>query len=161
MNEPSDSPELINRELVRDNFVAVCIPRLLPNDLAFQTLAELTDCTLIHTHWSPDDLSAPTWERWAGLASEVYEKPVDLQNFHHLTFHEEVQAIDAAINGAGILIVSDFLIAKELKERTLVKALEFTLPGHGFYLTYRRDHPHIKIFESFESWARKLIDVQS
>ncbi len=157
MNAPPYSPELIIQELVRDNFIAVCNPELLTENKEFQTLAELSKCTLIHTHWSPDDLTAPTWERWTRLASSYYNEPFELENSRHLTFHEEMQAIDAVLNGTGVLIVSDFLIAKELEERTLVKALEFILPGHGFYLTYRRDHPHRKMFESFESWARNLI----
>jgi LysR family glycine cleavage system transcriptional activator len=157
MNEPADTSVLTNRELVRDNFVAVCNPELLTNNQAFQTLEELADCTLIHTHWSPDDLTAPTWERWARLASEAYAESMDLQKSHHLTFHEEVQAIDAVIGGAGVLIVSDFLIAREIQDGVLVKALDFTLPGHGFYLTYREDHPHRVVFDTFGSWAQELI----
>jgi len=157
MNAPPHSPDLISHELVRDNFIAVCNPKLLAENKEFKTLRELSKYTLIHTHWSSDDLTAPTWERWARLASSYYNEPFELENSRHLTFHEEMQAVDAVLNGTGVLIVSDFLIAKELEERTLVKALEFTLPGHGFYLTYRRDHPHRKMFESFESWARNLI----
>jgi len=157
MNATPYSPELITQELVRDNFIAVCNPELLTENKEFQTLAELSKCTLIHTHCWPDDITAPTWENWAKWASSYYDEPVDLRNSHHLTFHEEMQAIDAVLNGAGILIVSDFIISKELKNGALVKALDYTLPGYGFFLTYRRDHPHKKIFESFESWAREII----
>ena len=91
------------------------------------------------------------------MASEAYEETIDLQKSRHLTFHEEVQAIDAAISGTGILIVSDFLIAREIREGVLVKVMDFTLPGYGFYLTYGKNHPHSKIFDSLGSWAQKLI----
>ncbi len=152
-----NTSELISRELVRDNFVAVCNPGLLTDNQPFHTLAELANFTLIHTHWSSDDLTAPTWERWVKLASEAYEETIDLQKSRHLTFHEEVQAIDAALSGTGILIVSDFLIAREIREGVLVKVMDFTLPGYGFYLTYDKNHPHSKIFDSLGSWAQKLI----
>lgn len=158
--DPPDVSRLIFKELVRDNFIAVCSPRLLPENHAFQTLAELTDCTLIHTHWSPDDPTAPTWERWMRLACGTLGDFMGLENFQHLTFHEETQAIDAVVNGAGTLIVSDFLVARELKAGILVKALDFSIPGYGFYLTYHKDHPHVKIFESFERWIQDLIETR-
>ena len=157
MAKPPDTSELTFRELVRDNFVAVCNPGLLTNNQAFQTLEEFAGCTLIHTRWSPDDLTAPTWERWARSASKAYEEPLDLRKSRHLTFHEDVQAIDAVISGAGILIVSDFLIARDIQDGVLVKALDFSLPGYGFYLTYSKFHPHRKIFDSFGSWVREMI----
>jgi len=160
MNAPSASSELICHELVRDKFIAVCHPRLLSGGEKLKSLAALSRCTLVHTHWYPEDLTAPTWERWSKLAAAFYNEPMNFQKLQYLQFHEDIQAIDAVLNGAGVLIVSDFLIAQELEAGNLVKAVDFTLPGYGFYLTYRKDHPHRAIFESFEFWARNLIDNQ-
>ncbi len=161
MDAPSDSSELISHELVRDKFIVVCHPRLLHGGEKFKSLAALSRCTLVHTHWYPEDLTAPTWERWSKLAASHYDEPMNFQNSQYLQFHEDTQAIDAVSNGVGVLIISDFLVAQELEEGNLVKAIDFTLPGYGFYLTYRKDHPHRAIFESFEFWARKLIDAQN
>ena len=160
MNAPSASPELISHELVRDKFIVVCHPRLLPGGKKFKSLAALSRCTLVHTHWYPEDLTAPTWERWSKLAASFYNEPINFQKLQYLQFHEDTQAIDAVLNGAGVLIVSDFLVALELEEGNLVKAIDFTLPGYGFYVTYQKDHPNKAILESFESWARSLIDDQ-
>ena len=160
MNAPSASSDLICHELVRDKFIAVCHPRLLSGGEKLKSLAALSRCTLVHTHWYPEDLTAPTWERWSKLAAAFYNEPMNFQKLQYLQFHEDIQAIDAVLNGAGVLIVSDFLIAQELEAGNLVKAVDFTLPGYGFYLTYRKDHPHRAIFESFEFWARNLIDNQ-
>jgi len=160
MNAPSASSELICHELVRDKFIAVCHPRLLSGGEKLKSLAALSRCTLVHTHWYPEDLTAPTWERWSKLAAAFYNEPMNFQKLQYLQFHEDIQAIDAVLNGAGVLIVSDFLIAQELEAGNLVKAVDFTLPGYGFYLTYRKDHPYRAIFESFEFWARNLIDNQ-
>jgi len=86
---------------------------------------------------------------------------MNFQNLQYLQFHEDTQVIDAVLNGVRALIVSDFLVAQELEDGILVKAIDFTLPGYGFYVTYRKEHPHRLIFESFEFWARKLIDAQN
>lgn len=160
MNAPSENTEITSHELVRDNFIVVCHPRLLPRGKKFKSLAELSRCTLVHTHWYPEDLTAPTWERWSELAAKHYDESVSFQKLHYLQFHEDTQAIDAVLNGAGLLIVSDFLVAQELEEGNLVKAIDFSLPGYGFYLSYRKDHPHQAIFESFEVWARNMMDAR-
>lgn len=161
MHAPAASADLISHELIRDNFILVCHPRLLPRGKKFKSLAELSRRTLVHTHWYPEDLTAPTWERWSKLASSYYNEPMHFENLQYLQFHEDIQAIDAVLNGAGVLIISDFLVAQELEEGALIKAIDFTLPGYGFYVTYRKDHPHRAIFESFEFWARNLIEVQT
>lgn len=160
MNAPSAASEITSQELVRDNFIVVCHPRLLPGGDKFKSLAELSRCTLVHTHWYPEDLTAPTWDRWSMLAAKYYDEPMNFQKLNYLQFHEDVQALDAVLNGVGLLIVSDFLVAQELEEKSLVKAIDFSLPGYGFYLSYRKDHPHRAIFESFEVWARNMIDTR-
>jgi len=157
MNAPPYSPNLINRELARDNFIAVSSPALFQDGKKIKSLKDLSKCTFVCTPWSPEDLTAPTWERWFKLASSYYDERVDISYAHNLTFHEEIQAIDAALSGAGILIVSDFIVARELEQGALVKVIDFTLSGYGFYLSYRKDHPHCMTFESFESWIRESI----
>jgi LysR family glycine cleavage system transcriptional activator len=159
MNAPISTSEITSQDLVRDKFIVVCHPRLLPGGEKFRSLAELSRCMLVHTHWYPEDLTAPTWERWSELAAKHYDEPMNLQKSHSLQFHEDIQAIDAVLNGVGLLIVSDFLVAQELGEGNLVKAIDFSLPGYGFYLCYREDHPHRAIFESFEIWARNILDT--
>lgn len=161
MNTPSDSPELICNELIRDEFIVVCHPGLLSKGERFKSLAELSACTLVHTHWYPEDLTAPTWNRWSELASSYYGEPVNFEKLQYLKYHEDIQAIDAVKNGDGVMVVSDILVAQELEAGTLVKAIDFTLPGYGFYLTYCKDHPHREIFDSFEFWARKFVDTQN
>lgn len=158
MNAPGSASEIISQELVRDKFIVVCHPGLLPGGEKFRSPAELSRCKLVHTHWYPEDLTAPTWQRWSELAARHYGEAMDIEQSHSLQFHEDIQAIDAVLNGVGLLIVSDFLVAQELEDGNLVKAIDFSLPGYGFYLCYRGDHPHRPIFESFEMWARNIID---
>jgi LysR family transcriptional regulator, glycine cleavage system transcriptional activator len=65
-----------------------------------------------------------------------------------------LHAIDAVIAGQGIAICDDLLVADELRSGRLVKALDAELPGAGYYLLYRTDHPNKPIIEDFCSWAK-------
>jgi LysR family transcriptional regulator, glycine cleavage system transcriptional activator len=146
----------IAHELFRDAFVAVCCPWILPGGHPLQSLADLRSHTLVHSYWSSSDTNAPTWQRWLEAASAVYPEVPRLHEMEHLSFREELHAIDAVSNGQGILIVSDVLVERELKEGTLVKAMEFSMPGYGFYVTYLPDHPYEAMIESFLSSLRGL-----
>jgi len=65
-----------------------------------------------------------------------------------------LHAIDAVIAGQGIAICDDLLVIEELRSGRLVKALDSELPGAGYYLHYRADHPNKAIIEEFFSWAK-------
>jgi LysR family glycine cleavage system transcriptional activator len=151
MHAPPDG--FVAHELFRDTFVAVCSPSIL-HGRPLPSPAELKSHTLIHSYWSPSDTNAPTWQRWLQAASAVYAEVPRWHEMEHLSFREELHAIDAASNGQGILIVSDVLVERELKEGTLAKALEFSMPGYGFYVTHLPGHPRDATIESFLSWLR-------
>jgi LysR family transcriptional regulator, glycine cleavage system transcriptional activator len=62
----------------------------------------------------------------------------------HLSFREELHAIEAVIAGQGIGIFSDVLVARELAAGTLVRPFDLCLPGYRFYLVRTPDHPREK-----------------
>jgi len=140
-------------ELFRDNLIVVCNPELLDNGQPFGSLAELKGQTLVHTHWLDSDTHAPIWPRWFERASKHYGEVADLDDFNHLTFHEEMHAIDAVTRSSGFMVISDFLVAGEIASGNLVQALDYVYPGYGFYLTYDKNHPNVEIFQSFADWA--------
>lgn len=147
---------LVTRELFRDNFVAVCSPALLSNGEPLDSVSELRGRTLIHTHWSPSDPNAPVWPRWIAAAAATEDEVPDLSEMGHLTFSEELHAIDAAVSGEGVLIVSDILVEWETSQLLLTKALEFSMPGYGFFAAYKPDHPRRAIISNFVEWAGSL-----
>jgi LysR family glycine cleavage system transcriptional activator len=147
---------LVAHELFRDTFVAVCNPRILRGGQPLKSLVELRNHTLIHAYWSPSDCNAPTWQRFLEAASATCPEVPRLHEMEHLSFREELHAIEAVSNGQGLLIVSDLLVERELKEGTLVRALEFSMPGYGFYVTYLPHHPYQDMIEAFLSWLRHL-----
>ena len=80
----------------------------------------------------------------------------DFKDMQHLTFREELHAIEAVIAGQGIGIFSNVLVASELAFGTLVKAFDLSLPGYRFYVVRRYGHPREKIIRAFSAWLRSV-----
>lgn len=81
----------------------------------------------------------------------------ELKEMQHLSFREELHAIEAVIAGQGIGIFSDVLVAAELSAGTLVKALPLSLPGYRFYVVRRVDHPREQTIHDFSEWLRSVV----
>ena len=81
----------------------------------------------------------------------------EFKDMQHLSFREELHAIEAVIAGQGVGIFSDVLVAHELAAGTLVKAFNLSLPGYCFYVVRRPDHPREKTIRAFSSWVRSAV----
>lgn len=150
------APDGITEELLSDTFWPVSNPNLLsPGRL--KRPADLAKHVLIHSYWSPADRDPPTWQRWLAAAQRRWRGVPEFKNMQHLSFREELHAIEAVIAGQGIGIFSDALVAHELASGTLVKAFDLSLPGYRFYVARRPDHPREKIIRAFSSWLRSAI----
>lgn len=145
----------IAKEFLSDAFWAVCNPKLLASDL--RRAADLRRHVLVHCYWSPSDLAAPTWQRWLAAARSKWRDVPDFKEMDHLSFREELHAIEAVIAGQGIGIFSDVLVANELATGTLVKAFNVSLPGYRFYVVRRHGHPREKIIQAFSTWLQSAV----
>jgi LysR family transcriptional regulator, glycine cleavage system transcriptional activator len=103
------------------------------------------------------DLGAPTWQRWLTVARSKWRDVPELKDVDHLSFREELHAIEAVIAGQGIGIFSDVLVAQELATGTLVKVFDVPLPGYRFHLVHTSGHPHEKVIQAFSMWLRSVI----
>jgi LysR family transcriptional regulator, glycine cleavage system transcriptional activator len=152
-----DAPSaLVSRELFRDTFWPVCSPHLLTDGKPLKHPSELRGYTLIHCYWPPSDTEAPTWQRYLGIAQSDGGDVPRFEELQHLSFREELHAIEAVISGQGIAVCSDVLVARELATGVLVKCLTQSLPGYGFYLVHVPDHPRLRIIKSFSNWMSSL-----
>jgi len=125
--------DLVCHHLFDDRYLPVCHPRLLEACAPERVMVEHP---LIHFEWKQPDPDAPRWERW--LASARQQCPglalPDADNGIHLS--EESHAIEAAVLGQGVALLSDRMVARELETRLLVPAVNFAISGLGFYATY-------------------------
>ena len=143
----------IATQLFRDRFLPVCSPRFLASRKPIRP-ADLRGQVLIHWYWPPFIPHAPTWQRWLANARKKWRDVPDASEMEHLNFREELHAIDAVIAGQGIGICSDVLVARELEMGTLVRALDLTLPGYGFYLVSPENHPRQSAIDDFRRWLQ-------
>jgi LysR family glycine cleavage system transcriptional activator len=144
----------VSRQLFRDEFWPVCNPALLPIRVPLRNASGLRGQLLIHQHWPGFVPHPPTWSRWLGEAQTRWRDVPMLNEMDHLHFREELHAIEAVVAGQGLGICSDALVANELIAGRLVKVLPFSLPGYGFYVVHKRDHPRIKAIEAFTDWLQ-------
>ena len=61
------------------------------------------------------------------------------------------------MRGQGVLVIGDVLVEKELQNGTLVKAMDFTLPGYGFYVIHKRGDEERQMAESILEWLKEVI----
>lgn len=139
--------------LMSDTFWPLCNPRLLSTG-QLKRPAELANHVLIHSYWAPADREPPTWQRWLATARRRWRGVPDFKDMQHLSFREELHAIEAVIAGQGVGIFSDVLVAHELASGTLVKAFDLSLPGYCFYVVRRAGQPREKTMQAFSSWVR-------
>lgn len=121
-------PGLTVVPLVTERFGPVCSPRIAP-----ARPEELAQMTLIHFDWlhATAQSTMPGWADWARLAGLS-----DLETDGGLTFTDENSAIEAAIAGHGIALLSLPILAPELRSGVLVQPFGPQIDGLRFDFVY-------------------------
>ena len=140
-------------DLFSDTYWPVCSPRLLSTG-RLKRPVDLANHILIHSYWSPADREPPTWQRWLAAAQRRWREVPQFKDMQHLSFREELHAIEAVIAGQGVGIISDVLVAHELAAGTLVKAFKLSLSGYSFYVVRRLGHPRARTIRAFSEWLQ-------
>lgn len=151
---PADGPFVA---LASDTFHVVGSPMLVNERHRMLSPAELAAYPLIEAEWPPADAAAPNWRQWRSAALERHKSVPDLAAMVTLSFREELLALQAALAGQGIAICSDVLIASELRNRTLLRLSDVTLPGYTYFIVHRKGHPKIASIQAFIAWAKSEI----
>ncbi len=115
-------PDRWSALLAQVSVAPVCTPQLLQR-IGGQAAIPLDLCKTLLLHW--DD--GAEWRRWfsdAGL-------PEADRQARHLYCNDLGIAIDLAVHGAGVALVSDTLAAHDLKRNTLVKAFPLAIDIFG------------------------------
>jgi LysR family glycine cleavage system transcriptional activator len=106
---------------------------------------------LVHDDMLVDHCQAPSWPEWFRTANVE-----DVDAGRGLRFNSIDHALDAAAEGAGVLLVHDLLAYDALRTGQLVIPVALRLrPSHAYYFVYpksRRDHPHV---QAFRAWIKE------
>lgn len=135
-------PGLVTQPLFTDRFAPVANPRLgvrSPDDLA--------RVPLIRFDWRRSQPENPTWERWFTVA----QRPEPGQA-SQLRFSDEGHAIQAAVAGHGVALVSLALIAEELEAGHLVQPFGPEIDGHTYHLAMHAGRPPSAPVQAVADW---------
>lgn len=150
-------PAFTCRPLATDRYLPVCHPDLLPATGGIARLADLDRHPVIHFRWKRDDPAAPNWGRWLALARERFPgEPLPALQ-HGVTFSEEIHAIEAAIDGQGIALVSELLVARELGSGTLVVPVDLAIEGMTFFAMYPADAARLEAIEQVVDYMARAL----
>jgi LysR family transcriptional regulator, glycine cleavage system transcriptional activator len=122
---------LTSESLFGTEVFPVCSPRLRKGAQALRTPADLKLHTLLHTEWLARD-EEPDWRMWL-LAADV----PDVDWTRGPQFNDGALAIQAAIEGQGVALGRDALVAADLKAGRLVRPFRLSVAGRfHYYLVY-------------------------
>jgi LysR family glycine cleavage system transcriptional activator len=123
---------LESTKLFDESVSPMCSPRLLAGPDAIKSPNYLRNQVLLHNHSMDYDPDAPTWKKWLEAAGA---SGVDASRGTHFSLPDH--GLQAAIDGAGVVLGWRFLSAKDLAAGRVVEPFDITLQlGSSFYLVY-------------------------
>lgn len=120
-------PGLRAEPMFADHYAPVVNPRL-----GIMSPDALAHAPLIHFAWQASLPFNPTWENW--FAQTGLPPPAERG---HLHLSDEGHAIQAAVAGQGVALLSLALVAGELAAGHLVQPFGPTIAGHTYHLVLR------------------------
>ena len=144
-------PTLTSEKLIELTVVPVCSPRLLAAHGPVTEPAALRRLPLIHDDTLTHLPEYPTWDTWfaaVGLAD------VDVSRGLH--FNTTDHALDAAGEGAGVVLAHDLTAYDDLRSGRLVIPVRLALPtGRAYHVVCpktRSERPHV---QAFRAWVKQ------
>jgi LysR family glycine cleavage system transcriptional activator len=134
--------------LKKDLFAPVCSPRL-----GVVALDDLHSATLLHIDGRQVPRPAPDWERWSAAFG-----PAGLAVARGPRFTDGSHALQAAIAGQGIAIVSLVLVESALKSGLLVRPFDGTLEGECYHFVATRELGERADVVSLREWFRSALN---
>jgi LysR family glycine cleavage system transcriptional activator len=135
-------PGLVTKTLAPERFVPMCSP-----SLGIAGPDQLGKTPLLHCEWYRQGPETPTWEHWgeiAGIRGVDWSKGV--------TFTDESHAIQAAIAGHGVALLSPLLLAPELEIGSLVQPFGPAIAGLHYHFVYPETPLSISKCAVLEDW---------
>lgn len=133
--------------------VPLCSPALMVGEHSLSSAENLAHQTLLHDDTPYED--HPNWAAWLKAAgvSGVSTK-------RGLHFNQVSMALQAAIDGQGVVLSLDALAVDDVQAGRLIAPFSFHLPvNSAYYLISLRESANIARIEAFRDWL--LLEVKS
>ncbi|MDE2361903.1 MAG: transcriptional regulator GcvA [Hyphomicrobiales bacterium] len=151
---PTD-PHLLVEKLIDQSFIPVCSPDFARRFGPFSALANMARAPLIHDETFAGRTDMSNWADWFAAAG-VVRKDVN----RGLRFNSADHALDATVEGAGLLLAHAVLAYDDLRTGRLVVAHDLTIRSPRAYCVVcpkqRQDAPNLR---AFRGWIRREIDA--
>lgn len=143
-----DYPGLHVSRVFGEEFSPVCSPGFFKAQKTLTVPFDLKSCRLLHVDWGVLRNALPDWRMWL----DTFEvEGVDPK--HGPRFTVESMAIEAAINGDGVALVSHHAIAEDLKAGRLVKPFDLALQADfSYWLVCPHEYLHKAKVRAFCDW---------
>jgi LysR family glycine cleavage system transcriptional activator len=149
--DPPPDPALEIETLTDVTYIPVCSPRLLEKFGPIQNAQALARLPLIHDESLLARRASPNWSDWFKAAGVT---DVDLSR--GLRFTSSDHALDAAGEGAGVLLAHDILAYDGLRTDRLTIPVKFALPaGRVYSLVWAKGRKPAPAAESFRRWIKE------
>lgn len=133
-------PGLSSTWLMANCFAPVCGARL-----GLKTLEDLRHVTLLHSRWRHPNADTPTWRRWLEAANM---QGVDADA--GITFNDDGHAVQAAVAGQGVALLSLVLVAEDLASGVLVQPFGPLIEGYDFHLVHpKAARPEVRMLSEW------------
>lgn len=138
-------PGLLSTPLLVDRYAPMCSPRL-----EVRTPAALEPGMLIHVDWQPHAHAPGTWPRWfreAGLRGKAASGARG-----GLSFSDESHAIEAALAGHGVALLSLPLMEGALRSGALQQPFGPVLETGAYHVAIARDREDDAVLGRVRDW---------
>ena len=148
---------LVTEKMMEISLVPVCSPKFLKPGEAIEPASLLRRAPLIHDESFSLRVDMPGWSEWLKLA-----KVDDIDIGRGLTFNHADHALDAAIEGAGLLLAHSTLAHDDLATGRLVQPFDLTMPtGRAYFLVYPAELDQAPNVVAFRDWIRAEVEEMS
>ncbi|MEJ2624674.1 MAG: transcriptional regulator GcvA [Pseudolabrys sp.] len=146
---------LESEKLVDITYVPVCSPRLLEQHGPVKDAQALARLPLIHDETLAARGASPDWSRWFAAAG------VDNADVRRgLRFNSADHALDAAAEGAGVLLTYDIMAYDDLRTGRLIMPVKLALPsGRAFSLVWAKGRKPTAAADAFRRWIKREADA--
>ena len=155
-NLPMDAaanPELEIERLMELSLVPVCSPKLIDSYGPFATPEALKGVPLIHDDTFSSRAAMPSWADWF-IAAGV--PGVDVSR--GLRFNSSDHALDATLEGAGMLLAHDVLAYDELRTGRLAMPFGLTLnAGRAYCLVCAKRRQNRTNVQALRNWIKQEV----
>jgi LysR family glycine cleavage system transcriptional activator len=146
--------EALEVEKLIDHILApVCSPAFVEKHGPFTSPDMLKHVPLIHDESLASRAAIPTWADWFAAAGV---RGADVS--HGLRFSSADHALDATVEGAGVLLAPDALAYDDLRTGHLIMPFDLTLPSGRCYAFVcpkkRREAANVR---AFRAWLREEV----